>query len=106
MTQGSLFPSGNAAKDCSLEALKASKPKRETRKAAILRLLELAGYTGHTRFELARLIGCESSALCAAVGQLIESGAIVELAELRTNSTGSDASLLVLPCWAEGRPLS
>jgi DNA-binding MarR family transcriptional regulator len=106
MTQGSLFPAGNGAHQASLKGLADAAPKLKGRKADVLRLLELAGYPGHTRLELAKLIGCESSSVCAAVVKLIESGLVIELAERRTNPTGSDAGIIVLPCWADGRLLS
>lgn len=106
MRQLSLFGAGHAAKVCSQQAHEESKRTRETRQQQILRLLSVVGHDGLTRYELAKLMGTESSAICAAVLALLDIGAVVELADCRTNPTGHAACILILPCWLDGRPLS
>ena len=97
-----LIDTGRNAADSQLESLKLVGNKASI-KRAVLELLGTAGRHGQTRYQLAQAKGCQQSSLCSTVLELINSGDVVELREMRTSDVGGRGCVLVLSDHAEGR---
>jgi len=101
-----LIPFEPASDEFSLQnrydSFTATRELRGTRARQILELLEKAGRRGHTRQELAKILGCHPSDLCSPVNELRASKQVLQTAERRSVSNRPGGTVIILPKFAEG----
>ena len=93
---------GHDTAETSVAALQSVLPLVSKRKQAILALLDQAGVTGLTRYELSDSIGIPIQSVCGRARELVQADHVVEVGDTRPAPSGRASKVLRLSQHAGG----